>query len=324
MQDSFVKALRHLQKQGLFTRKEEELERVRTGLVGFDYLCGGGVPRGRILELYGFEGSGKTTLAAEIARVFQANNERVIYLDYEHAIDLAYLTRIGVKFDDEYFLYEQPDYLEQGLDAALKLIRTGSVGLLIVDSVAAMVPKDELEGTIEDYTIGLQARKMGQALRVLADTLEKHKTTALFINQLRDKIGGNPYERRVDPTTTPGGRALKFFASIRLEVKKGPKDDDGAYIYRVRLRKQKTAIVQFGTIEIKITERGVNFWEHIIRSLKATGLLSVRKSGAYFQDSLQASSLKEFVGQLKSDKSFMTQVTEVLENAWSKGWKEGV
>lgn len=259
------------------------ISRVETGIVGFDWMLGGGLPIGRIVELYGFEGSGKTTLAAEIAKVMQeAQPEKVVvFLDYEHSVDVSYFKKLGVGISDNVWLYAQPDYMEQGLDAASTLMETGEVSCLIIDSVASMVPKAELEGTIEDYSIGLQARKMGQALRKMTGLFETTGTIGIFINQLRDKVGGNPYEKRFDPTVTPGGRALKFYASIRLEMKVAGKDDNGVRLHRIKLKKQKTCAVQTATTEIKMSSNGIDRHEHFVGCLINTGIVENR-AGSYF------------------------------------------
>ena len=174
----------------------------------------GGVPRGRIVEIYGPESSGKTTLSLEILAEAQAMGGVVAFIDAEHALDPGYAARIGVDIDD--VLISQPDTGEQALEICDMLVRSGAIDVVVVDSVAALVPRAEIEGEIGDTTVGLQARLMSQALRKLAGSLSKSNTTCIFINQLREKIGvmfGNP-------ETTPGGRALKFFASVRMDIRR--------------------------------------------------------------------------------------------------------
>lgn len=191
------------------------VESVSTGSIELDIALGiGGVPRGRIVEIFGPESSGKTTVALHIIAEAQKNGGEVAFIDAEHALDPAYAKNLGV--DTENLIVSQPDTGEQALEIAETLVRSGAIDVIVVDSVAALVPKAEIDGEMGDAHVGLQARLMSQALRKLAGAISKSKTTAIFINQLREKVGvmfGNP-------ETTPGGRALKFYASVRLEVRK--------------------------------------------------------------------------------------------------------
>lgn len=192
-----------------------EVEAIPTGSIALDAALGiGGVPRGRIVEIYGPESSGKTTLSLEILAEAQAMGGVVAFIDAEHALDPGYAARIGVDIDE--VLISQPDTGEQALEICDMLVRSGAIDVVVVDSVAALTPRAEIEGEIGDSTVGLQARLMSQALRKLAGSLSKSNTTCIFINQLREKIGimfGNP-------ETTPGGRALKFFASVRMDIRR--------------------------------------------------------------------------------------------------------
>ena len=191
------------------------VDAIPTGALALDAALGiGGVPRGRIVEVYGPESSGKTTLALEILAEAQALGGIVAFIDAEHALDPVYAARIGVDIDE--VLISQPDTGEQALEICDMLVRSGAIDCIVIDSVAALVPRAEIEGEIGDTTVGLQARLMSQALRKLAGSLSKSKTTCIFINQLREKIGvmfGNP-------ETTPGGRALKFFSSVRIDIRR--------------------------------------------------------------------------------------------------------
>ncbi|MBE6470095.1 MAG: recombinase RecA [Coriobacteriaceae bacterium] len=188
---------------------------IPTGALPLDAALGiGGVPRGRIIEIYGPESSGKTTLALHIIAEAQATGGIVAFIDAEHALDPVYAARLGVDIDE--MLISQPDTGEQALEICDMLVRSGAIDCVVIDSVAALTPRAELEGEIGDTTVGLQARLMSQALRKLAGSLAKSNTTCIFINQLREKIGvmfGNP-------ETTPGGRALKFFSSVRLDIRR--------------------------------------------------------------------------------------------------------
>ena len=191
------------------------IEAISTGSMSLDLATGiGGVPRGRIVEIYGPESSGKTTLTLHIIAEAQKQGGKAAFIDAEHALDPEYARNLGVDVDE--LLVSQPDYGEQALEIADMLVRSGAIDIVVVDSVAALVPKHEIEGAMGDATVGLQARLMSQALRKLAGIINKTNTTIIFINQLREKIGimfGNP-------ETTTGGRALKFFSSMRIDVRK--------------------------------------------------------------------------------------------------------
>ncbi len=215
------------------------IEAIPTGALPLDIALGiGGVPRGRIVEIYGPESSGKTTLALQILAEAQALGGIVAFIDAEHALDPVYAARIGVDIDE--VLVSQPDTGEQALEICDMLVRSGAVDCVVVDSVAALVPKAEIEGEMGDSSIGLQARLMSQALRKLAGSLSKSNTTCIFINQLREKIGvmfGNP-------ETTTGGRALKFFSSVRIDIRRidSIKQDGEAIGNRVRAKVVKNKV----------------------------------------------------------------------------------
>lgn len=204
---------------------------IPTGTIALDVALGiGGIPRGRIIEIYGPESSGKTTLALEIAAQAQKAGGLAAFIDAEHALDPVYAEKIGV--DTENLLISQPDTGEQALEIAEMLVRSGAIDVLVIDSVAALVPRAEIEGEMGDSHVGLQARLMSQALRKLAGAISKSKTTAIFINQLREKIGvmfGNP-------ETTTGGRALKFYASVRIDVRRIDSIKQGTEIVGNRVR----------------------------------------------------------------------------------------
>lgn len=191
------------------------VDAIPTGALGLDIALGiGGVPRGRIVEIFGPESSGKTTVALHIIAEAQKMNGEVAFIDAEHALDPVYAKNLGVDVDD--LIVSQPDTGEQALEIAEALVRSGALDVIVIDSVAALVPKAEIEGEMGDAHVGLQARLMSQALRKLAGVISKSNTTAIFINQLREKVGimfGNP-------ETTPGGRALKFYASVRMDVRR--------------------------------------------------------------------------------------------------------
>ncbi|MGL5000554.1 MAG: recombinase RecA [Cetobacterium sp.] len=192
------------------------IEVIPTGSINLDIALGiGGVPRGRILEVYGAESSGKTTIALHIVAQAQKLGGVAAFIDAEHALDPVYAKALGV--DVEELLISQPDFGEQALEIADMLVRSGAIDVIVVDSVAALVPKAEIDGEMSDQQMGLQARLMSKALRKLTGSINKSKTTMIFINQVRDKIGGFSFGPQ---TTTTGGKALKFYSSVRLEVKR--------------------------------------------------------------------------------------------------------
>ena len=193
-----------------------EIETTSSGSLGLDIALGvGGFPKGRIIEIYGPESSGKTTIALQAVAEVQKSGGRAAFIDAEHALDPVYSKQLGVNIDE--LLLSQPDTGEQALEICEALVRSGAVNIVVIDSVAALVPQAEIEGEMGDSHVGLQARLMSQALRKLSGTISKTNTTAIFINQLREKVGvlfGNP-------ETTPGGRALKFYSTIRLDIRRG-------------------------------------------------------------------------------------------------------
>ncbi len=220
---------------------DKEYDVIKTGAISLDAALGiGGVPRGRIIEIYGPESSGKSTLATHIVANAQKNGGLAAYIDVEHALDPSYAAKIGVNLDD--LMISQPDCGEDALNIAEMLARSNAVDVIVIDSVAALVPKAEIEGEIGDSFMGLQARMMSQALRKLTATLAKSNTCAIFINQIREKIGvmfGNP-------ETTTGGKALKFYASIRMDIRriagiKGSENQEIGNRVKVKVVKNKVA-----------------------------------------------------------------------------------
>ncbi len=216
------------------------MESISTGSISIDYALGiGGLPRGRVVEIFGPESSGKTTLALQVIAEAQKTGGMAAFVDAEHALDAAYAQKLGVELDN--LLVSQPDNGEQALEIVEVLVRSNSVDVVVVDSVAALVPKAEIEGEMGDAQMGLQARLMSQALRKLTGVVSKSKTTLIFINQLREKIGvmfGNP-------ETTTGGRALKFYASVRIDIRRIASIKDGDQVIggrtRVKVVKNKVA-----------------------------------------------------------------------------------
>lgn len=259
---------------------QREVSVIKTGALQLDIALGiGGVPRGRIVEIYGPESSGKSTLALHIVANAQRNGGIAAYIDAEHALDPTYATKIGVNIDD--LLISQPDCGEEALNIAETLARSNAIDVIVIDSVAALVPKSELEGEIGDSFMGLQARMMSQALRKLTATLSKSNTCAIFINQIREKIGvvyGNP-------ETTTGGRALKFYSSIRLDIRRtgGIKGADNSEVgnrVKVKVAKNKLAA------PFQIAEFDILFNEGISRTGSvidmAVDFNIIDKKGAWF------------------------------------------
>lgn len=255
------------------------LEVIPTGSLALDIALGvGGVPRGRTIEIFGPEASGKTTIALSIIAEAQKTGGVAAFIDAEHALDPIWAEKLGVKLDD--LLVSQPDTGEQALEIAETLIRSGGIDVIVIDSVAALVPRAEIEGEMGDSMMGVQARLMSQALRKLTGVISKSKTVIIFTNQLRQKIGvmfGNP-------ETTPGGLALKFYASIRMDTRKIEtlKDGDKAIgsRHRVRIVKNKVA-PPFRIAEFEILEQGISKEAGIIDVGLELGVLN--KAGAFIR-----------------------------------------
>ena len=297
-------------------RPEMNVEAIPTGSLALDAALGiGGVPKGRIIEIYGPESSGKTTLALHILAEAQKRGGEVAFVDAEHALDPVYASALGVDIDN--LLVSQPDTGEQALEITDALVRSGAVDAVVVDSVAALVPKQEIEGEMGDTFVGLQARLMSQALRKLAGTIAKTNCVVIFINQLRMKIGvmyGNP-------ETTTGGNALKFYASVRLDVRRIEAIKEGGNVIgnktRVKVVKNKVAPPFREAVFEIMYGQGISKWGELVDL--AVQMDIIQKSGSWFSMGDErigqgANAVKEY---LINNPDIAAQVeAQVRENLW--------
>lgn len=303
---------KHSAAQGLST--------IKTGAISLDLALGiGGVPRGRIIEIFGPESSGKSTLALHIVANAQKTGGLAAYIDAEHALDPSYASKLGVNIDD--LMISQPDNGEEALNIAEMLARSNAVDVIVVDSVAALVPKSELEGEIGDQFMGLQARMMSQALRKLTATLARSNTCAIFINQIREKIGvmfGNP-------ETTTGGRALKFYSSIRLDIRRmtGIKGNDNApdigSRVKVKVVKNKCAPpFQVAEFDILFNE-GISHIGSLIDVGVEYGI--IEKKGAWFsyQNNRLGQGREAVREELKNNSKLASEIEKAIHEKVSSG-----
>jgi len=287
-----------------------EVDSISTGALTLDMAIGvGGIPRGRVVEIFGPESSGKTTLTLSVISQLQKEAGVAAFIDVEYAFDPIYAEKLGVKVED--LIISQPDHGEQALQIVEMLVKSESVDLIVVDSVAALVPKSEIEGNIGDHTMGAQARLMSQALRKLTAIISRSKTAVIFINQIRDKIGvmfGNP-------ETTPGGRALKFFSSLRMDIRRigSIKKTDEIIGNRVRVKVVKNKVAP----PFKTAEFDIMFDEGISRSATVIDLAIkheiLEKAGSWLSYN------GERIGQGRENvRSFLRETPKVLDEIESK------
>jgi len=290
-----------------------EIETVSTGSILIDQALGiGGLPRGRIIEVYGPEASGKTTLTLHAIAMAQKAGGTCAFIDAEHAMDPDYAAQVGININE--LIISQPDYGEQALEIAEMLVRSGAVDLLVIDSVAALVPKSELEGDMGDQHVGLQARLMSQALRKLTPIVHKSKTVLIFINQIRHKIGGLPFANK---ETTTGGNALKFYSSIRLDVRRIAtlKKGDKAFGNRISVKVVKNKVAPpFRRVEVDLI-----FGKGILKELDlldaAIHYKVVKQSGAwlYFGKEQLAQGRENCLKALEDNIELFNNVKDAVE-----------
>lgn len=288
---------------------------IPTGALSLDHILGiGGLPKGRIVEIFGPESSGKSTLALSVVAQAQKLGLRCAYVDAEHALDPVYMQAVGINLDD--LLLAQPDYGEQALEIVDKLIRTGEIGVIVVDSVASLIPKAELEGEMESQQMGLQARMMAKAMRKLTALASQHKTLIIFINQLRNKIGimfGNP-------ETTPGGFALKYQASVRIDIRKKEdiKDKAGNAVgitSKVKIIKNKMAP------PMKVTEfaimygHGIDQYGCVLDLALSKGVLTQKGAWIYYGGELFSQGRENALNQLRENNEVYEQLKQDVTDA---------
>ena len=303
--------------------KAMEVEAIPTGALTLDVALGiGGIPKGRIIEVYGPESSGKTTLALHAVAEAQKAGGVAAFIDAEHALDPIYARKLGVDIDN--LIVSQPDTGEQALEIAEALIRSGAIDIIVVDSVAALVPKAEIDGEMGDTHVALQARLMSQALRKLAGVLNKSKTAIIFINQLREKVGimfGNP-------ETTPGGRALKFYASVRLDIRKieNIKQDGQVTGSRTRVKVVKNKVAPpFREAEFDILYGEGISKEGSILDL-AVDLDIIEKSGAWFsyKNSKIGQGRENVKKYLKENPEILLEIENKIRDNYSKAFEQAL
>ena len=295
------------------SRTQDKIPAISTGSISLDIALGvGGIPRGRVIEVFGPESTGKSTLSYHVMAEAQRSEGEVAYIDAEHALDPGYASRCGV--DIEHLLVSQPDSAEQGLEICEYLVRSGALDIVVVDSVAALVPKSELEGDMGDSHVGLQARLMSQALRKLTSAISRSNTSVMFINQIREKVGviwGSP-------ETTPGGRALKFYSSVRIDLRRieSIKQNNEVIGARMRARIVKNKVAA----PFKVAEFDMMFNEGISKEGDLVDLgteaAAIKKSGSFysFGDIRLGQGRENAKRFLKENNEIAEQIEDLIRN----------
>tara|TARA_Y100000590_G_scaffold110053_1_gene125456 strand:+ start:2982 stop:3974 length:993 start_codon:yes stop_codon:yes gene_type:complete len=295
------------------SRTQDKIPAISTGSISLDIALGvGGIPRGRVIEVFGPESTGKSTLSYHVMAEAQRSEGEVAYIDAEHALDPGYASRCGV--DIEHLLVSQPDSAEQGLEICEYLVRSGALDIVVVDSVAALVPKSELEGDMGDSHVGLQARLMSQALRKLTSAISRSNTSVMFINQIREKVGviwGSP-------ETTPGGRALKFYSSVRIDLRRieSIKQNNEVVGARMRARIVKNKVAA----PFKVAEFDMMFNEGISKEGDLVDLgteaAAIKKSGSFysFGDIRLGQGRENAKRFLKENNEIAEQIEDLIRN----------
>ena len=295
------------------SRTQDKIPAISTGSISLDIALGvGGIPRGRVIEVLGPESTGKSTLSYHVMAEAQRSEGEVAYIDAEHALDPGYASRCGV--DIEHLLVSQPDSAEQGLEICEYLVRSGALDIVVVDSVAALVPKSELEGDMGDSHVGLQARLMSQALRKLTSAISRSNTSVMFINQIREKVGviwGSP-------ETTPGGRALKFYSSVRIDLRRieSIKQNNEVVGARMRARIVKNKVAA----PFKVAEFDMMFNEGISKEGDLVDLgteaAAIKKSGSFysFGDIRLGQGRENAKRFLKENNEIAEQIEDLIRN----------
>lgn len=288
---------------------------VPTGALSLDRILGiGGLPRGRVVEIYGPEASGKSTLALSIVAQAQKNDITCAYVDAEHALDPAYMNAVGVNVGE--LIFAQPSYGEEALEIVDKLVTSGELGVIVVDSVASLIPKAELEGDMESAQMGLQARMMAKAMRKLVGHVNTQKTLLIFINQLRNKIGimfGNP-------ETTPGGMALKYAASVRIDIRKKEdiKDKNGnsiGIVSKVKVIKNKMAPPMKMTEFAIMYGKGIDEYGCVLDVAIETGIFTQKGAWIYYEGELFAQGRENAINQLKESPDIFVSVKGKIQKS---------
>jgi len=314
---SFEEVEKFLRKQKKLEGVSENEERIKTGLPGLDYILGGGIPIGRVFEIYGFEDCGKTTLAYTIGRAIQQEQSRRFCLwDYEHATDRTYLEACGVDTSKDLFKWEQPSCLEHGMDSLTAFIETGDVGVAIIDSVASMLPLKELKGEMGDQDIALQARLISKALRSLVPLLGPNETTLIVISHLKETIGAFKA-----PTCSTGGRALKFYSSVRIEMRTiKPAESFDSYAYTIgKVIKNKTTSKLKDRIKFPIGSSGIDPELHVLECLKDYGVVKARGASRYLDDERLCKGDKALLKKIRESPE---EFVEALENRFNDNSSE--